>query len=151
MTSPSVIKTLFLALAARVASATLVDCGSRWPLQFYSVDPPTAVGTGQNVTLSATFRVPDGTAPITRGDLRLRGNALLLFDTETVAPLCDYLLCPLTAGIHTLSWTVPFPEGVYGRVQTTLSFQDKLCLRWTAFATGRPSNETNRFNAWLYS
>ena len=145
------LKTLFLALAARAASSTLVDCGSRWPLQAYSVDPPTAVGAGQNVTLSATFRVPAGTPPITTGDLRLRGNALLLFDTDTTVPLCDYLLCPLTAGIHTLSWSAPFPTGVVGRVQTTLQFDDKLCLRWTAHATGSPSNETNRFNAWLYS
>ncbi len=151
ITPMHIMNALLLSTALRAAAAALADCGSRWPLQTYSVDPPASVGSGQPVTLTATFTVPDSQPPLSAGNLQLQSTAMLLFSEETQLPLCDYLPCPLKPGTHTLSWSGPFPEGVTGRIQTTLRFEDRLCLRWTAHATGRASNETNRFNHWLYS
>jgi hypothetical protein len=150
---------LSLLTTVAVAAATASNCGSQWAVQSFAVDPPATVGAGQNVTMTATFEVPDGTPPITEGEISVRGVVSVLFDMETTYPMCKYLPCPLTAGTYSWSWVSPFPEGPIGRVQITLRIGGSwrpwkaswLCLRWTAYATGRASNETNAAVTWLYS
>lgn len=139
-----------------VTTASVTNCGSIWPVSQFTVDPPAVVGTGQNVTMSATFEVPAGTPPITEGEISVRGVVSVLFEMETIYPMCKYLQCPLTAGTYSWSWTSPFPDGPMGRVQVTLRLGELwkpswVCLRWTAHATGTPSNETNAAIKWLYS
>jgi hypothetical protein len=150
------IRLLSFLTTVAVTTASVTDCGSAWPVRQFTVDPPSVVGTGQNVTMSATFEVPDGTQPITEGEISVRGVVSVLFDMETIYPMCKYLSCPLTAGTYSWSWTSPFPAGPMGRVQVTLRLgglwkASWLCLRWTAHATGSPSNDTNAAIRWLYS
>lgn len=145
--------------ALSATSASVVNCGSQWPVHSFVVDPPAAVGAGQNVSMTATFTIPAGWPTIDEFDgiLRVKGTLAYLIDMEVVEPLCKYLKCPLTPGTYTWNWKESFPVEAYGRVQTELTLSGLvgakpwLCLRWTAFATGRASNETNTAIKWLYS
>lgn len=144
------------------ASAVYSNCGSAWPVHF-SVDPPATVGSGQTVSVYVEFEVPE---TITAGAIYLHGSAAPHIDMEIRRPLCQYLPCPLTAGTYSWSWTDTFPEGFIGKVQIVFKieplpqagpprgFDDRrpgVCLYWSAFATGRTSNETNAAIKWLYS
>jgi len=141
-----------------VAAASIVDCGSTWPAHF-AVDPPATVGAGQNVSMTATFDVPIGTPLITDGKIQIYGVASYLFEMEMVYSMCTYLTCPLTAGTYAWSWVEPFPADISGQIQMTFRLGPEvagkqkpwLCLRWTAYATGSPSNATNSAIKWLYS
>jgi hypothetical protein len=123
------------------------------------VDPPAVVGAGQNVTMLATFDVPVGTQLVTDGKIQIYGVASYLFDMEMAYSMCKYLPCPLTAGTYAWSWVEPFPAEISGQIQMTFRVGPEvagkqkpwLCLRWTAYATGSPSNETNSAIKWLYS
>ena len=144
-----------------VATASVANCGSSWYVQQFTVDPPATVGSGQNVTMTAIFEIPEGTPPIHDGLITLHGVASFLFDMESQYQMCQYLPCPLTAGTYTWSWKEPFPEGLVGRVLMSFRLDSPprmqpyhkswLCLHWTAFATGRTTNETNSAIKWLYS
>ena len=150
-----------------VVAATVSDCGSQWSLRAFSVDPPGIVGAGQNVTFSVTFLVPfvidpytTEAQPFSDGQISIYGALPGIGDIEVTESLCKHLSCPLTAGIYNWSWTSPFPEDMYGRVETRIRLHHVLapdnrswvCVRWVAFATGRPSNATsNPVIRWLFS
>ena len=148
-----------LAAFTAVATASVANCGSSWYVQQFTVDPPATVGSGQNVSMTAVFDIPEGMPPIESGIITLHGVASFLFDMEVQHPMCQYLPCPLTAGTYTWSWKEPFPEGLIGRVLMNFQLdsypqrQQKpwLCLQWAVYATGRTTNETNSAIRWLYS
>jgi len=151
------LRPLSLLTTVTAVAAAASNCGSQWTVQSFTVDPPAAVGNGQTVTMAATFTIPDGTELIYEGTLRIKATVSSLFTMEIMEPLCNYLECPLTAGTYTWNWTDRFPEGAYGPTQTQLTLSGSvdqkpwLCLRWSAYATGRASNATNAVVTWLYS
>jgi hypothetical protein len=147
---------LSLLTAVAVGTASVANCGSSWYVKQFAVDPPAAVGAGQNVSMTATFEVPAG-SPIKDGLITAHGSLSYLAVMEFSYSMCDYLPCPLTEGNYTWSWVSAFPEEAFGRIQTTLTLKGLaatkpwVCLRWTAYATGSASNATNAAIKWLYS
>lgn len=145
----------FLPLFFAIATASFSDCGSRFKIHAYTVDPPGIVGTGQNVTTDATFEIPPG-ASLTSGRVHIYTTWNHLMATEFSAPLCEYFDCPLLNGTHTWRYRAPFPADVSGRIQTTLRVLNDagaslLCFRWIAYATGTATNETSWLVRSLYA
>jgi hypothetical protein len=146
-------RTLLFSLFMAAATATYDDCGSRYHIRSYTVDPPGVVGAGQNVTTDLVFDVPQ---TLERGRVGIYTTWNHLMATEVVAPMCDYFDCPLTNGTRTWRYRAPFPTDVSGRIQTTVRLlsvvgDSLLCLRWTAYATGTASNETSWIVRKLYA
>jgi hypothetical protein len=149
------IRTLLSLFLVAPVTAAYANCRSSWPVESFTVDPPATVGAGQNVTMTATFTV---TEPINAGFLFFSLQAGSLINIEIQRPICQYLECPITAGTYSWSWIDSFPDGVSGNIVFSFRMADPstgkgpwLCLHWSAFATGTPSNATGALIRWLYS
>ena len=146
-------RTLLISLLVAAATATYDNCGSRYHIRSYTVDPPGTVGADQNVTTDLVFDVPQ---TLQNGQVGIHTTWSYIMATEVVASMCDYFVCPLTNGTHTWRYRKSFPADVSGRIQTTVRLlsavgESLLCLRWTAYATGTASNETSWIVRRLYA
>lgn len=147
------IRSLLFSLAVAMAVASYSDCGGRVTLHSYTVDPPGIVGAGQNVTTEVVFGILD---PLySEGQVTIHTTWNHIMSSDMTAPMCDYFDCPLMNGTYRWRRQLQFPEDVSGRIQTTVRLlngvgESVLCLRWIAYATGSPSNETSWLVRRLY-
>jgi hypothetical protein len=139
---------LFFALVAFLfpaeGVASLIDCGSAFPINHLAVDPPSAVAAGQRVHMQASFYAPE---TVLNGTVHTKVSMNFVIVFESTENLCNHIACPLKAGHQSLNRTTIFPPELWGRVYTTLQFYDQarrpfLCLQYNVYATGAPTNHT---------
>jgi len=143
--------TMILALFALTAFllppegvASLLDCGSAFPINHMAIDPPSSVAAGQQVYMHSSFYVPE---TILNGTVHIKVSMNFVTVFEITENLCTHMACPLEAGHQTLNRTTIFPQELWGKVSTTFQFYDQvqrpfLCLQYKVFATGAATNHT---------
>ena len=124
--------------------ASLIDCGSAFPINHLAVDPPYAVAAGQLVNMQASFYIPEA---VLNGTVHTKVSMNFVTVFESTENLCTHVACPLEAGHQNLNQTTTFPSELWGRVRTTFQFYDQvkrpfLCLQYNVYATGTPYNHT---------
>jgi hypothetical protein len=124
--------------------ASLIDCGSAFPINHLSVDPPSAVAANQRVNMHASFYVPE---MVLNGTVHTKVSMNFVTVFESTENLCTHVDCPLEAGHQTLNRTTTFPSELWGRIRTTFQFYDQvkrpfLCLQYNVYATGTANNHT---------
>ena len=133
-----------LSLFAPLAAASLIDCGSAFPVNHLAVDPPSAVAVNQMVRMHGAFYVPE---TVLNGTVHTKVSMNFVNVFESTENLCSHVDCPLEAGHQTLNRTAHFPPDLWGRVRMTFQFYDQvkrpfLCLQYNVFATGSANNHT---------
>ena len=124
--------------------ASLIDCGSAFPVNHLAVDPPSAVAANQRVRSLASFYVPE---TVLNGTVHTKVSMNFVTVFESTENLCTHIACPLEAGHQTLNRSTTFPPELWGRVHTTMQFYDQvkrpfLCLQYNVYATGALTNHT---------
>lgn len=149
------IKALAIAAVLATASATIKDCGgdkALYKITELSQDPPSSVATGQNVSLTLKYIVPDmviGGRVVTS----VTYNYLPLKPTEE--NLCINTECPITPGEHDGSTWYEWPSGVSGVVVSKVQLYDLsnnllLCIDSKLTATGMKStNQSGQIAKYL--
>jgi len=124
--------------------ASLIDCGSAFPIYHLSVDPPSAVAANQRVSMHGSFYVPE---TVLNGTVHTKVSMNFVTVFESTENLCHHTSCPLETGHQSLNRTTIFPSALWGRVYTTIQFYDQvkrpfLCLQYNVYATGTTTNHT---------
>lgn len=135
---------ILFALLVPGGVASLVDCGSAFPVNHLTIDPPSAVGINQLVRMHGAFYVPE---TVLNGTVHTKVSMNFVNVFESTENLCTHVTCPLEAGHQSLNRTTHFPPELWGRVRTTFQFYDQvkrpfLCLQYNVFATGSATNYT---------
>jgi len=129
---------LFFALLTSL-DASLIDCGSAFPVNHLAVDPPSAVAANQRVRSLASFYVPE---TVLNGTVHTKVSMNFVTVFESTENLCTHI-----ASHQTLNRSTTFPPELWGRVHTTMQFYDQvkrpfLCLQYNVYATGALTNHT---------
>jgi hypothetical protein len=124
--------------------ASLIDCGSAFPIYHLAVDPPSAVAANQRVHMHGSFYVPE---TVRNGTVHTVVSMNFVTVFESTENLCSHVACPLQVGHQTLNRTTTFLPALWGRVYTTIQFYDQvkrpfLCLQYNVYATGSATNHT---------
>jgi hypothetical protein len=144
MTSAMIFALTLFALLVPEGVASLLDCGSAFPVNHLVVDPPSAVAANQRVHVLSSFYVPE---TVLNGTVHTKVSMNFINVFESTENLCTHVTCPLEAGHQTLNRTTQFPSELWGRVRTTFQFYDQvkrpfLCLQYNVYATGTANNHT---------
>jgi len=129
---------LVLALLS-IAYASVTNCGknSLFQVTSLSVDPPSVVSAGQNVSLTLKYTSPE---VIVGGTSTTSLTYNFIPFTPTVEDLCKSVTCPLLSGDHDGSTSYEFPVGLNGNVVSQfvwkdLSSRELLCIKVTLKAS----------------
>ena len=146
--------TIFLALIVS-AMARVTHCGGTLQVTHLEIDPPGVVAANQPVRARFDVIVPD-TLSIEDSNLTITTSLFGLTASTYTTPLCDFIGCPVHRGSIGVERTSIFPEHVYGHVNsrfvlTGANGTELLCVDWTAYSTGRATNDTNWAIRRMYS
>jgi hypothetical protein len=119
----------FLLLITMV-SASIVDCGSRFPITHLS--PIDIVKPNQNVSMIMNLTVLEH---ISYGSMNTNVNINYIPVYSVSTPLSDWVPMPLMIGNRIINITGQVPRGIYGRVVITLRLNDQTgsefaCIRY---------------------
>jgi len=149
------IKALALVTLLTFASAAIKDCGSDtalFKITELTQDPPSSVATGQNLSLTLKYTVPEkviGGRSITS----ITYNYLPFKPTEE--DLCINTECPITPGEHDGSTWYEWPSGLSGVVVSKVAWHDLsnnllLCIESKLTATGmKNTNQSGQVAKYL--
>jgi hypothetical protein len=149
------IKALALVTLLTFASAAIKDCGSDtalFKITELTQDPPSSVATGQNLSLTLKYTVPEkviGGRSITS----ITYNYLPFKPTEE--DLCINTECPITPGEHDGSTWYEWPSGLSGVVVSKVEWHDLsnnllLCIESKLTATGmKNTNQSGQLAKYL--
>ena len=114
-----------LALVAYALSSSGVsDCGngnSLFQITKLTLDPPSTVMAGQNVSLGLVYNSPQ---VITNGTVKNSVTYNFIPLSPTVSNLCDSTDCPITVGQHDGSSSYPMPTGLSGSLKSQIVWYD---------------------------
>lgn len=143
----------FLALLA-TTSASITDCGggaAAFKITELAQDPPSTVGTGQNVSLTLKYTVSE---EVTAGRVVKSVTYNYIPFEPTEEDLCANAACPLTPGDHDGSTWYEWPSGVSGLIDSKVEWYDMkdnllLCIDSQFTATGMKTNQTGQVVKYL--
>jgi hypothetical protein len=114
-----------LALVAYALSSSGVsDCGngnSLFQITKLTLDPPSSVMAGQNVSLGLIYNSPQ---TVYNGTVKNSVTYNFIPLSPTVSSLCDSTDCPITVGQHDGSSSYPMPTGLSGNLKSQIVWYD---------------------------